>query len=292
MNTYSSLSKDNFFETKVSEKIQNRNLKNFLITSLKINNINIKNKDSVFLSFVDELNEYQIFILKENYRFFEFQVFEIFYENKNKEAYDLYICDNFFCLYKNGAFYYYQYFSLDLPVEEFIEYLDKKFQIKILDYKIIDKNYFQELKELYLKKDLKNQLNFIKLKKDYSFYFFIFYIFILIFAISWKFFEHENLKKIELKAQNEIDFRNIKNNLEFKSFYEKLALLFQQIDKNNLELISFEFKNDTSKIVLNTISKEKIYSFLEDNKVNLKSSTINFLNEKNIYEVVLDVRIF
>ncbi len=132
---YSPLNQQNFLEIEVTEKIKEKNLKKFINSSLKINNFDIKKSDKIFTTYIEELNIYQIFILENDYKYFEFQVFELFYKDEIKKSFDLYLCEDFFCLFKNGSFYYFQRFSLNLPIEDFIEFLNKKFSIKIKNYR-------------------------------------------------------------------------------------------------------------------------------------------------------------
>lgn len=291
MNRFSPLKQFTFFEIEVSEKIKDKNLKNFFNSSLKINNITLNNTDKIYLKYIKELNLYQIFILKNEYKYFDFQVFELFYENKIiEDEIDLYICNDFFCLYKNGQFYYFQNISLKISVEEFIEYLNKKFNIKIENYKQIDESYLNELKKVYLEKKLISTFKSINLKKDYSFTIYIFYIFI---TISFFLIILLQDRKVEnLSSTNQLKSEKINNKYLFSSLEEKLNYLLEDIKLNNLKLLKLEYKEDNIKIILSSLSKENIYIFLEKNKKDIISSSINFIEEKKIYEVSAHVKIF
>lgn len=291
MNRFSPLKQFTFFEIEVSEKIKDKNLKNFFNSSLKINNITLNNTDKIYLKYIKELNLYQIFILKNEYKYFDFQVFELFYENKIiEDEIDLYICNDFFCLYKNGQFYYFQNISLKISVEEFIEYLNKKFNIKIENYKQIDESYLNELKKVYLEKKLISTFKSINLKKDYSFTIYIFYIFI---TISFFLIILLQDKKVEnLSSTNQLKSEKINNKYLFSSLEEKLNYLLEDIKLNNLKLLKLEYKENNIKIILSSLSKENIYIFLEKNKKDIISSSINFIEEKKIYEVSAHVKIF
>lgn len=291
MNRFSPLKQFTFFEIEVSEKIKDKNLKNFFNSSLKINNITLNNTDKIYLKYIKELNLYQIFILKNEYKYFDFQVFELFYENKIiEDEIDLYICNDFFCLYKNGQFYYFQNISLKISVEEFIEYLNKKFNIKIENYKQIDESYLNELKKVYLEKKLISTFKSINLKKDYSFTIYIFYIFI---TISFFLIILLQDRKVEnFSSTNQLKSEKINNKYLFSSLEEKLNYLLEDIKLNNLKLLKLEYKEDNIKIILSSLSKENIYIFLEKNKKDIISSSINFIEEKKIYEVSAHVKIF
>lgn len=288
---YSPLNQQNFLEIEVTEKIKEKNLKKFINSSLKINNFDIKKSDKIFTTYIEELNIYQIFILENDYKYFEFQVFELFYKDEIKKSFDLYLCEDFFCLFKNGSFYYFQRFSLNLPIEEFIEFLNKKFSIKIENYRRFDNNDFEKLKNEYLKSDIKTSFKPINKKSNYEFYFYVFYLIILIILFYSFYLEKITIKNSEFVSNDFVSSKELKNKYQFSSFYENLDLLLKKIESENLDLISYEFKENSQKIVLNSNSKEKIYSFLEKNKNYLLSSSFNFLENKNLYEVVIYVKL-
>lgn len=288
---YSPLNQQNFLEIEVTEKIKEKNLKKFINSSLKINNFDIKKSDKIFTTYIEELNIYQIFILENDYKYFEFQVFELFYKDEIKKSFDLYLCEDFFCLFKNGSFYYFQRFSLNLPIEEFIEFLNKKFSIKIENYRRFDNNDFEKLKNEYLKSDIKTSFKPINKKSNYEFYFYIFYLIILIILFYSFYLEKITIKNSEFVSNDFVSSKELKNKYQFSSFYENLDLLLKKIESENLDLISYEFKENSQKIVLISNSKENIYAFLEKNKNYLLSSSFNFLENKNLYEVVIYVKL-
>jgi hypothetical protein len=288
---YSPLNQQNFLEIEVTEKIKEKNLKKFINSSLKINNFDIKKSDKIFTTYIEELNIYQIFILENDYKYFEFQVFELFYKDEIKKSFDLYLCEDFFCLFKNGSFYYFQRFSLNLPIEEFIEFLNKKFSIKIENYRRFDNNDFEKLKNEYLKSDIKTSFKPINKKSNYEFYFYVFYLILLITLFYFFYLEKITIKDSEFVSNDFVSSKELKNKYQFSSFYENLDLLLKKIESENLDLISYEFKENSQKIVLISDSKENIYAFLEKNKNYLLSSSFNFLENKNLYEVVIYVKL-
>lgn len=51
-------------EIEVSEKIDNKNLKNFIFTNFKLKNITTNKNDKIFIIYIKELKKYQNFYLK------------------------------------------------------------------------------------------------------------------------------------------------------------------------------------------------------------------------------------
>jgi len=170
MQNFSSTSQINFLEIEVSEEIDIKNLKKFISTSLSLNNKHLTSKDRIYLNYIKELKQYQIFILGKEYKYFDFQVFEQFFDKKDEyNEYNLYICNNFFILYKNGICYYFQNIDGNIKNNEFLEYINKRFFLEIKSIKEIEKNYLEDLKIKYLKNNKKNLLKMINLRNDYSF---------------------------------------------------------------------------------------------------------------------------
>ena len=123
----------------VSEEIENKNLKKFFFTSLKLNNLNINKNDFVSLNFISELNKYQVLICSNYLKYAIFQIFEQFYlQKENINCFDLYLTNDFFCLYKNGKFYYYQNLESKIPINDLIEYINKSFFIKIDNFEVVN----------------------------------------------------------------------------------------------------------------------------------------------------------
>ena len=278
-------------EIEVSEKIDNKNLKNFIYTNFKLKNITTNKNDKIFLIYIKELKKYQIFILNEKYDFFEFQVFEQFYENKEEFGkVDLYLSEDFFCLYENSKIYYYQKLNQIIQKDELIEFLNKKFQINIDNFKQIDKNEIEKLKNSYLEKNIKQNLSFLNLNQDYGFVFFVLYLFVVLIFSFFIFSNEEKIEQIENKEEINIDI--LKHKYKFQSFQEKLDLIFQDINTNSLDLQSLEFKQNRLKLILTSSKKEDLYQFLEKNNKNITFSSINLLENSNLYEAVIDAKIF
>lgn len=169
--------------------------------------------------------------------------------------------------------------------------MNKKFSIKIENYRRFDNNDFEKLKNEYLKSDIKTSFKPINKKSNYEFYFYIFYLIILIILFYSFYLEKITIKNSEFVSNDFVSSKELKNKYQFSSFYENLDLLLKKIESENLDLISYEFKENSQKIVLISDSKENIYAFLEKNKNYLLSSSFNFLENKNLYEVVIYVKL-
>ena len=293
MQNFSSTSQINFLEIEVSEEIDIKNLKKFISTSLSLNNKHLTSKDRIYLNYIKELKQYQIFILGKEYKYFDFQVFEQFFDKKDEyNEYNLYICNNFFTLYKNGICYYFQNIDGNIKNNEFLEYINKRVFLEIKSIKEIEKNYLEDLKIKYLKNNKKNLLKMINLRNDYSFRIYLFYITLLFFLFVFFNLNNEFEEKGQLQKEEATLLERIKNDFKFISLENKIKPIFESIAKYDLTLNSFEFKENSIKITMTASQRNPFYLFFEENKDILLSSSINYIENKNIYEAVINVRIF
>jgi len=274
------------FET--SEKIDEKYLKSFVLSNLKLKNISLNPNDTIYINFIENINEYQVFIVDSSYLFFEFEVFSL-YKDKESSKFELFICEDFFTILKNSHFYYYQKISENINQDDFLQFLNKKFKIQIDKIHQINKEMLQTLKSEFLKtaskKHSKEPLKKLELKINFSFYIYIFYLLITIFCT---FYYYENILKIEEKEQNIVNIEEIKSKFFFSSFEKKFYEILANIDKNELELISFEFRQNIATIVVKHKNKDNINLFLESCK-NVLYSSINFLDDSKSFEATIDV---
>ena len=276
----------------VSEEIENKNLKKFIFTSLKLNNFEINKNDFIHINFISELKQYQVLVFPKEYKNVIFQIFELFYlEKKDSNSFDLYFTNEFFCLYKNGKFYYFQSIQSQIFIEDLIEYINKKFFIKLDNYKTFDKKSLENLKNEYLEKSVNNKLESFNLKKDYSFKIYLFYLLIIIFSFSFYFYDNQLNKeeKNEIKVEN--NFEKLKKEYSFTSISSDFDSLIELVKKYNLNLKSFEYKENKQKIVLSSSSKSDIYAFFNELKDNLISQEISYFENEKIYESVIYVKL-
>ncbi len=275
----------------VSEEIENKNLKKFIFTSLKLKNLIINKSDFIHINFITELNQYQILIFPTHYKNAIFQIYELFYLDKNSlESFDLYLSENYFCLYKNGEFYYYQNIESEILINDLIEYINKNFSLKIDNHKIINNAYEEELKNDYLEKKLNNKLINFNSKNSHGFRIFLVYILTLILSSCLFFLNNE----INSENKNEIgsdSYDKLRNEHIFISFSLNLNELTDLLNKYRLNLKTFEYKENRIKIVLSTPTKADIYSFFSELKTNLISHDINYFENEKIYESTIYVKL-
>ena len=275
----------------VSEEIENKNLKKFVSTTLNLNNIVLNKNDFLYINFISEINKYQILIFPKEFKYMVFQIFEQLYIDKNINKYDLYLTESFFCLYKNGSFYYSQKLESKVIIEDLISYLNKIFSIKIDSYQFIDEFQQKKLEKKYLESNEKNIIQNFNIKNSHSFKIYLFYLF-LIFSFCAVVFQNklENSQKEDSEINIKNDFEKLKKEHLFNSFSNFFNELFQIFVKYDFDLESFEYKENSLKIVFSSSLKTNIYSFFNEIKEKLISQEISYLEKEELYKAVVYVK--
>ena len=279
-------------ELDVSEEIDNNSLRNFVLTSLNLNNKEYSANDLIYTTYIKELKQYQILLINNKFSKAEFQVFELFYKDK-AEGLDLYLCDKFFCLYKNGVFYYYQAIEFSLTIDEFLDFISKKFNTNVNNYKKIEVEELEELKSEYLQSKKKSSLKNINKKRNNSFIFYLIYLFLLLYIFIY-YIEQNSTNNVEKPIPNtsNLDYEKFKKEHTFISLENDFNKIFESINKHSLEIISFEYKKAKIKMILNSQIKDDLYLFLNEYKKSLISSSVYFDEKKELYEVSAYVNLY
>jgi hypothetical protein len=279
-------------ELDVSEEIDNNSLRNFVLTSLNLNNKEYSANDLIYTTYIKELKQYQILLINNKFSKAEFQVFELFYKDK-AEGLDLYLCDKFFCLYKNGIFYYYQAIEFSLTIDEFLDFISKKFNTNVNNYKKIEVEELEKLKNEYLQNKKKSSLKNINKKRNNSFIFYLIYLFLLIYICIY-YIEQNSTNNVEKPISNtsNLDYEKFKKEYTFVSLENDFNKIFESINKHSLQIVSFEYKKAKIKMILNSQIKDDLYLFLNEYKKSLISSSVYFDEKKELYEVRAYVNLY
>ena len=276
-------------EIDASEKIENKSLKNFINTSLKLKDINLPKSSKVILNYVEELKLYQLILINNNSKNLEIELFYKLLEQNNQKDLVALLYKNYFLIFKNNKLYYLQKIEENIEITELLNYLYKNFKIIPENFITIKSEDLYSKKDDVLKNKNKNNLNYFNHKKNYSFFIYLFY---LIFLLSIIFYFYINQNTQESQNTEILDLKSFENDYKFNSFEEKSRKIIFKLNKQNLKLISFEFDTNILKIEITSENKDDIYKFLEDKEISFSSSSIDFVENKNIFKVDFDVKLF
>ena len=116
-------------EIDASEKIENKSLKNFINTSLKLKDINLPKNSKVILNYVEELKLYQLILVSNNSKNLEIELFYKLLEQNNQKNLVALLYKNYFLIFKNNKLYYLQKIEENIEITELLNYLYENFKI-------------------------------------------------------------------------------------------------------------------------------------------------------------------
>ena len=116
-------------EIDASEKIENKSLKNFINTSLKLKDINLPKSSKVILNYVEERKLYQLILVSNNSKNLEIELFYKLLEQNNQKDLVALLYKNYFLIFKNNKLYYLQKIEENIEITELLNYLYKNFKI-------------------------------------------------------------------------------------------------------------------------------------------------------------------
>jgi hypothetical protein len=284
MNTFTNSKDMETLTVEVSQVLDNKYLKDFVKSSILLNDKEFSKEDNLYALFIEELSSYEILIVNSKYKYLIFEIFKLNYL-KDKKKIDLYLCDGFFCIYKNSNLYYVQNIDSSVNNEDLIDYVSKKLNIRIDNFMKYSNTELEKLKKEFLLKNIKSDLINLNENKNHSFKIYLFYLFTLFFATYYLLSIEKVSKPIET-----IDINKLKEKYSYKYFDDEFLVLIDKIRRYKLKLKQLDYKNKKLNIVLTSHKKDDIYSFLGEYKNRLLQNNINYLEIEKIYECTLDVK--
>lgn len=255
-------------EINSTEKILENQIKNFLLTNLKLKGIKLSKKTKYIYSYVESLFLYQVIIFED-----EIPEFLFFKSSKNNE---IYLYKDYAVVYKDMQFYYCQKLENTISINEVINFLQNNLNLNnvyvIEDIKI-DKN-----KKLTFHKPIKS--NILK-------YFLIYFLILLSIFYFYEFNSYN--KSFELKDIIS-NTKNIKDEIKFTSISKLVDELFEQANKNKVHIMSVVLKDSKIDLKLESDTKDAIYSFFNSiKKDSLEDITFDTESKRFIGNVTIKI---
>jgi hypothetical protein len=297
------ISKIKRIDTFVTEKIKPQYINEFVSTTLTKNKIIFDDNTYFWYKFIENSKRYEIYTLQTSSNRFITppQILNNFYDKTKEKGIDLFILKDFFALYKYGKMYCFKSFT-NSSYEDIKIYVEQTYNLSLTNTYTIDNTQFEELKNLYNQNNINQpNSNFIKLKKNNTFMFFNIFIILCILIFSYitytKFNHLSNNSKQELssikKKYNKLKEQS-KTSLtktNHKKITQKLIAIFKSIKSENLTTKDIVYLKNKVKLSLQHKNKHKLLNFLTIYKKNITIEKIEFLEKKDIYNMVVSIAI-
>lgn len=277
----------------VNEKIKQKHLRKFIFTSLSLENIDFK-KSNIFVTYLYKSNKYQVFVFDKSFSFLEIDIFQCFYKTESKTI-DVFLSDNYFVIYINQKFYYYQKINYEINDEDLCQYIEKNLELEIDNIYRLNFDDLENLESKYIKSNLKTSLINISEITNKSFKIFILYVFILLLSFSlylyYSLIEKQNkISNIKVEQKNSLLLYKNSHKYDYFNKYIKSTLL--NLSKNHLKLEYFKYKNNELELSFISKNRSDIYSFLDLYRNSLEENSIDYLKEKKVYICNANIKIF
>ncbi len=276
---------------KVKSEILEEVLNEFLLTSLKKNNIKLYSNSKIFYTYLKQANYYQIstFKTKNKKPILEFELIcshinslNDNFNNTTEDNYVLCLLQDYFVLFKNSEIYYYQKKSNEMTGSEIKSFLEKKFFLIIKKEYLIEENTLNEFKSKFNINSFESKTLYISKTSFFSFKFLL----IILCLCFFLFYYSNNLfftknKNILNSLHNE--YKNLQKEKKNKNYISlKLLDIYLEIQKSDMKITKLIFENKN--ISLDIISKKRI--FLYDFMKNYQNSVISSINKNGSdYEI-------
>ncbi len=268
----------------VSEEILDKNIDNFILHNLKEKN-SLKNTHNIFYNYLNLSKEYFIcYYEKRGTTLTIIDLIEEHLKNKNNDNRNLLVYfEDYFLLFYNSRFYYFQKIEKELLVEDINEYINKRFNFTIEETYHLNSSDLHGLKK---EKTINTSLNYTKNLNDVKIYY---SYLMIIFFIGLSFFTYDYYdKSLKEKQRAMILEKEILQNSKKRkdTLYYKISLLLDEIGRNSLKIKKFDFRNKSLNMTLVLNNSADAYTFLQKYK-NIK--VLSFKKTKDSYEITSEL---
>ena len=277
---------------KVTEKIQNRYLKEFIKNSLENDNLTITANTYYYYTFLEEYFSYEIiFFEKTNKKFIlEPFLFTAYYHNKDTKSIDIFLTHRYFVIYKNQELLLFKNIS-NISIEDLNSFIIQTYKIEVNNIIPIDETKLSKLKKEYLSNNTQKSITFIPFKYSHSFNIFLSFFFISSISLGY----YLNTKSNQVVEQNNpIELINIQNKyLELRQIYknnekkpiDKIIRFFQYLKENSITLSTLKYQHTNINTTLFHKNKIHLLNSIADYQKEIKINSLTYNKQKQNYQM-------
>lgn len=266
-----------------SKRLNTRHLKNFIDSTLLLNNISYSTNSKIFLLYLNEIKNYQVLVFDDDFDNAYLECFLLSDSLKDNKSV-LFIYKKYIVLYINKEPYFFQKNSAKINNIELKRYLENSLKVNIEYIEEVDDKKFNEYYTRFKKENKKKLLKNYNKTKEYFLVIYSIYI-CLIIAISFLSVINE---KDELKSTTKKI--NILKDISFKPFVLEYSDFIKSLNKNKLVLNSFFYEKNITKFIFQSKNKSDIYNFLLMNKNKIFNSSIMYSKELKTFICEVEIK--
>ncbi len=275
---------------KVTEKIEDKNIFNFLRTNIKNSEFSISSKTKFYYSFIPSSLSYEILIFNCETVPSIPEPF-IFEAESTIDNIDLFITEQYFCLFDSKKLLFYK--KIENILQEDIQiYIEQLYKIKIDKTIQISEEKLKSLQDNYLKKLKKVKLKFYPVQKDNSYYFFGLFLVISIVILIGALYTQIQKKTTSTSTTTQIVQNKYDNLLRIyetnnKKPVDTIIDLFEEIKLQKIVVEKVSYKNDKLEMVLVHKNRQQLLDMVTMYKK--KIQIISIVLNKNSYKMDISI---
>ena len=287
----------------VTEEINSKYLKQFLKTTLENNNINNDNNTYITHTFIENLNLYEILILKSDNENFivDIDIFSKYYSlNTINNTTDLFITNNFFVIYRNKKLFIFKYFAKQSTLNDINLYIQQTYKITLDNIYNITNKEFNHLKQLYINdKSYINMNSFYKINTNNISSLFFTYLFIctvLFGGFLYNIYVNK-YTKLNYKLQNiETKYKVLLQQHNDKHKYtspisSEIINLFKYLKLEHIKLKAIIYEKNKIKAILLHKNKKNLLDILTIYNQKIKVNKIDYIKDKLLYKMEVEIEV-
>ncbi len=289
-------SKIQSFSVKVTEQIEDKYLLDFLRTSLE-NQIDVGKNSKFYYHFILSSLSYEIIYFNESLKQPIPEPF-IFIEECGVDTKELFITQNYFCLFDSKVLVLYRDIQ-NILQEDIQTYIEQLYKIKIDNVTVVDNKKYLQVKNKFLSQTQKYSFKFHPLQKDSSFKIFSLYILLIIIVFLFSLYITTNTNQNPIVKSENIPLYE-KGYKKLYSIYKKSEKksinntieFFDYIASYNISIEKLNYKNDTLNIILEDNNRKKLLQTISNYTKTIKIHSIQFDKSTNRYkmDIAIDVK--
>jgi len=282
-------SKIQSFSVKVTEEIGEKYLLDFLRTSLE-NQIDVGKNSKFYYHYIFSSLSYEIIYFNESVKHSIPEPF-IFIEECGVDTKELFITQNYFCLFDSKVLVLYKEIQ-NILQEDIQTYIEQLYKIKIDNVTVVDNKKYVQVKNKFLSQTQKYSFNFHPLKKDNSFKIFSLYSVLIIIVFLFSLYVAINTNQHTIAKSEDIPLYekgykklySIYKKSEEKSINSSMEF-FDYIASYNIFIEKLNYKNGTLNIILEDNNRKKLLQTISNYTKTIKVRSIQFDKSSNRYKM-------
>lgn len=283
----------------VTDIISPKYLKEFIKTSIDIEKVRLEPSSKVFISFIQEINRYEIYIVNssQKYPLILPQVFTTYYSENDIsfESIDLFITKDFFVVYKNKKLYLSKK-NEQYRQDDILNYINFNYNLKVDKIYVISEKELEKLKEKFLKEYICDfDLQYITLKNNSSYRYFLIYLIISILVSFYIFYPKLKIEPKQIVTSNIEQLQNLKlqykklsrDNIKEEKISKRIIEFFNYLKIYKINIIKIEYKKSLyAQIIAN--KKQNLYDFLAIYDKKIKIIKLTKTNNRFSMEIQIE----